>query len=151
MKHSALIAALVLCLSFSASVADEAPTITITEPAHGSWNFTATGNQPVAIAQAPGVALEFSWTATPGSGTVIVDYRYGWDLLDPDDPDDPGWSSWGSDLSAPPRAFAAGAHTFTAQARNDLGGVGRGTFQITIEDPLSTEPSSWGAIKALYR
>lgn len=151
MKRSLLIAALVVCLSFAASIADPPPTITVTETTHGSWNFTGTGDPPAAITHAAGVALEFSWTATPGGCLVITDYRYGWDLLDANDDNDPGWSAWGSAQSAPPQTFSVGTHTFTAQARSDCGEIGRGTIQIAIEDPLATQPTTWSRIKALYR
>jgi hypothetical protein len=150
MKYCMLLVTLVLCLFHSSALAD-APTITITEATHGSWNFTGTASPPVAIVHGQGVALEFSWSATPGSGTAIIDYRYGWDLLDPNDNSDPGWTGWGSAQFAPPLSFIAGVHAFTAEARDDLGQVGRGTLQITIEDPVGTEHTTWGAIKALYR
>jgi hypothetical protein len=146
-----LLVALVLCLFYTSAIAEGEPTLTISEPALGSWQFTGTANPPVGAATAPGTALEFSWLAAVGDCQAIADYRYGWDVIDVNDDNDPGWSSWGSILAAPPQTFWAGTHTFTAEVRDACGGKSRGTVQVTVEDPISTEASTWGAIKALYR
>ncbi len=72
--------------------------------------------------------LNFSWTATPGTGAgSIVSYRHGWDLVDVDDPNDPGWAVppgvGSANLYAVERAFADGIHTFTVRVEDNLGQV----------------------------
>jgi hypothetical protein len=145
-----IVCALAVCLTFLPALAAGSPTLTVTETSGGPWVFTGIGDVPGALTVSPGTPIVFSWSAVPGGGTVITDYRYGWDLVDPDDPND-SWSEWGSGQSAPSHSFSAGLHTFTVEARNDLGETARGTIQITIEIPLKTEVSTWGAIKAFYR
>jgi len=132
----------------------QAPTLTVNEASRGSWEFTGIGT-PVVLNETAGVTgavFDFSWSATPGGGTAITDYRYGWDLLDPNDDADPGWSAWGSTLSAPTRTFFTGTHVLTVEARNDLGEIARGTIQIAVsQGPVSTHAITWGVIKILYR
>jgi hypothetical protein len=150
MKLSAVTAALVACLLCNPAQATDDPTLTVTEAGGGMWVFTGIG-APGALTVTQGALITFSWSAVPGGGTVITDYRYGWDLLDPNDDEDPGWTSWGSAQTAPPTAFFIGVHTFTAEARNDLGQIARGTIVITLEPSVSVQTSTWGAIKALFR
>lgn len=132
----------------------QAPTLTITEATRGSWEFTGIGTPVVLneVADENGAVFDFSWSAVPGGGASITDYRYGWDLLDPNDDGDPGWSAWGGVLSAPARTFFAGTHVLTVEARNDLSEIARGTIQISVsQGPVSTQAVTWSVMKVLYR
>lgn len=76
------------------------------------------------------IAFEWEGDASQYAGRV-VEYRWGWDLDDPDDSDDPGWSGpWSQDTSSGPRLFEPGPHNFVVQCRDNSGAVTRGVYQI---------------------
>jgi len=145
---------LVLLMTLPVVAQAQAPTLTITEATYGPWIFVGLG-VPVPFdtpSDGSGATLTFAWSATPGGGTTITDYRYGWDLLDPNDGADPGWSAWGAAQAAPSQTFFAGTHTFVVEARNDLSVVTRGGLAVTVvPGPVPTTENTWGAIKALFR
>lgn len=76
--------------------------------------------------------LQFSWKgdAFDYAGRV-VDYRWGWDLVDPGDPNDPGWSGpWSDETSSNERASDAGPHNFVVQCRDNSGSISRAVIEI---------------------
>jgi hypothetical protein len=95
------------------------PDVTLTEPNLGTADFAEEyseieSNQPV----------NFSWTASAADyNGVIVSYRHGWDLLDPDDPHDLGWSVppglSSQNYFAAETAFYEGFHTFYLRVEDD--------------------------------
>jgi hypothetical protein len=123
----------------------------------GVFQFTGTADPAVALTAVRDAVnpatMSFSWNADPvAPATSIADYRYGWDLVDPNDDSDPGWTQWGPTWYIDPVSFYSGVHTFNVEARDNLGVVTRGSFIITIEvGPVSTEQTTWGAIKSMYR
>jgi len=151
-----LIAALWLLVAVVPAAFAQAPVLSVSCE-WGVYEFTGMADPAVALTAVRDAVnpatMSFSWHATPvAPATSIADYRYGWDLNDPNDDADPGWMPWGPTWYIDPVSFYSGVHTFTVEARDDLGVVTRGRFVITIEiGPVSTQLTTWGAIKSLYR
>ncbi|UCH83870.1 MAG: hypothetical protein JSW50_15760 [Candidatus Latescibacterota bacterium] len=131
----------------------ETPTLTLAEPNRGTWVFVGPDSPPVSLSEPvsdPAVPWEFEWSALPcGQNPGTLEYRYGWDIADPDD--DSQWTPWGSDLSAPSQTLMAGVHTFMVETRDQNGMVTRGTvFMEITSGPVSVEKTTWGGIKSKY-
>jgi len=132
----------------------ETPTLTLIEPNRGSWVYVGSGSPPVSLSEPasdPSVSWAFEWEALPcGQNPGTLEFRYGWDIVDPEDNDQ--WTPWGGDLFAPPRTLAAGVHTFMVEARDQQNGmVTRGTVIIEITTgPVSVEKTTWGKVKSRY-
>ena len=112
------------------------PVLTIREPRLGTYSFIGQ-SQSRSFEVVPLQPLELSWTADASSyAGVITDYRYGWDVADPEDPRDPGWAvNWGIESSntfSPPREFSAGAHQLLVMARDNSGSVVAATLFISV-------------------
>jgi hypothetical protein len=135
------------------AAAQNNPLLEVSEPGLGSWQFSA----PVSVALeydiADGALIRFSWTADAGSyGGTVAGYRYGWDLMDPDDPNDPGWATADlvPDLSATPRSYNSGLHTFHVRATDTDGGRTLAAFYLRVVPQVPLAKIPWGTLKALY-
>jgi len=111
------------------------PTLLVDEPFLGA--FRATGpNGLRAFDIAPGQPLEFSWIAAAESYSgIIQDYRFGWDIADPNNPNDDGWSMpWGDGVAwrRSNNIFHTGTHFFTVQCRDNSGTISRLGFILTV-------------------
>ncbi len=131
------------------------PVLTVTEPGLGTWQCEGPAMTPVVLAVAASTDLAFSWLGdASGYGGIILGYRYGWDLVDPDNPTDPGWATPGyvpGLLAAPTIAFAAGEHSLHIVVADMAGGLTRAWFQVQVSPPTAAENTSWGQLKAAFR
>jgi hypothetical protein len=131
----------------------EVPTLTVTESTRGSWMFVGPEGPPVSLSEPaadPPILWAFEWAAIScGQNAGDLEYRYGWDIVDPDD--DNQWSPWSGDLGAPPQTLLAGTHTFMVEVRSDTGAVTRGTVVIEITTgPVPVKKTTWGGVKSRY-
>ncbi len=119
------------------------PTLTVSEPSLGSFNFNGSGtlvNKEVPV----GAKLRFRWTATAEAyGGLIDGYSWGVDVpdLDREGPNS-GWSGWG--LLAgnfTPIAFdQPGVHVFYVRARDLNGTITLATIILEVIDfPLDKD------------
>jgi hypothetical protein len=74
----------------------------------------------------------FEWVAYPDDpGKTIDAFRYGFDIVDLNDPNE--WDvDWCECVSAPPRTFYFGTHTFHVEVRDNTGAVTRGSIRIDV-------------------
>ena len=108
------------------------PDLNVTEPELGSWEFEETA-PPVALRVWASAPLNFSWVADASTyGGTIQDYRYGWDIRNPENDDE--WDqSWCSTcLVTEPRNFSTGTHTLHIQARDNTGAITHAVFVLNI-------------------
>ena len=155
-KRALFAALLVLAASSLATANEDVPILTVSESSFGAtWVFDGPATPPVTLPVPHGQPLTFSWLGdASGYAGIILGYRAGWDITDPADELDPGWLQPGFDsalLSAPPRSFPAGMHTFHVLV-SDMGGRRTlATFLLDIQPEVSGDDRSWGEVKILYR
>jgi hypothetical protein len=99
------------------------PILTVTSAFTDPIVSTSILRPPTDMTVPAGAPLELCWSgdASRYCGT-IVEYRYSWDILDPDDDEqwDVGWTPY-ADATCVRRVFAAGTHTFTVEVRDNSG------------------------------
>jgi hypothetical protein len=148
-----LVLALVALLP-AAAVANN-PMLTVTESELGTWDFEGLAAVPVVLEVTADTNLNFSWLGdASGYGGVILGYRYGWDVVDPDDPVDPGWATSGyvADLLfAPPVSFSQGLHILYVEVVDAAGGLTRAWFYLDIGSVGASAAKSWGHVKSTFR
>ena len=83
-----------------------------------------------------GQPLNFSWSANAQSyGGIVEEFRYGFNVLDPNNEDDPGWSvPWGPAWRTASRetGFAEGTPNFVVQVRDNSGSISRFVYQFQV-------------------
>jgi len=137
MRNPFIYTLLILCVAAAAASAI-APTLTLTEDRRGSWEFMGTEEPPVVVDDLAGcpdvIPWVVSWQATAnGPGVSVTEFRYGWDITDPDDQYQ--WEiGWTEIYSAPPRSFFFGTHVLMVEARDDAGEITRGTIVVNIQN-----------------
>ncbi len=97
----------------------------------------ASVSTPLVIFDLPeGVPLQFKWSASADYyGGLVVGYRYGWDVVDPNNDED-----WEIDFTnfvgtyaySPPRTFFFGSHTFHVEVIDNSGLKTRVGFKVNI-------------------
>jgi len=113
------------------------PSLRIVEEATRAYeDFSAVG-QVTSIDVVGGHPLSFSWSADASAyNGVILGYRYGWDLADPDDATDPGWAiPWGDTAlshHSQTRTYPSGTHTLTVQALDISGAMMRAQVAVVF-------------------
>ncbi len=108
------------------------PTLNISEPFLGTFQFLGTNLNAEKRDIPPGVTLNFRWEATAESyGGEIVCYQYGWDVSDVNNPSD-----WDSECSPFIRACTAtwysGVHTLFVRVIDNAGTETLGQIEINI-------------------
>jgi hypothetical protein len=84
-------------------------------------------NNPLTIWDVPAsVPIEFEWSARGSTdGTIVVAYRYGWDVVDPDNPEhwEIDWTPFGDQtvVRSYPRTFFFGTHVFRVEVMDNAG------------------------------
>jgi hypothetical protein len=148
-----LIVVTVLVAGSHAGVSSAGPVLTVTGALIDDI-VTSTTTTPVTVVDvAAGTSLSFCWSAA-ATGSPVVGYRYGWDILDPND--DEAWpmpfTPFGQDIEcSPAMSFVAGSHIFYVEVIDNDGFKSRVPIQIHITAPVPTESTTWGRIKSLYR
>ena len=111
------------------------PLMSVNETNLGS--VTKSGvNNVVRVDLVAGQPLNFSWVADASSyGGVVQEYRYGWNVIDPNNEDDPNWSvPWAPSWRTASRltGFAEGTPNFVVQTRDNSGSVTRFVYQFQV-------------------
>ena len=111
------------------------PLLSVTEANLGSETKTGVNNI-IRRDLVAGQPLVFEWSATASSyGGIVQEYRYGFNVLDPNNEDDPGWSvPWGPTWRRAVRqtGFAEGTPNFVVQARDNSGAISRFVYQFQV-------------------
>jgi hypothetical protein len=107
------------------------PTLIVDETFLGQFSFAA-DSRPVMLAVAAGQPIRFRWRGDASAyGGVIVRYRYGLDIPDPDQ--EPGWVDCGECTELPVTLRLQDAmHTFHIETTDDLGTSVRAAFEIVV-------------------
>ncbi len=100
---------------------------------------------------AAGQELNFSWSGdATGYAGEITNFRYGWDVNDPDDPNDPNWAILPGNSAqhrrAPVQSFASGVHTFTVTVTDNSEQTTRQVITldvVPVPDPADQLPLLW--------
>lgn len=106
------------------------PELILVEPLLGTTVAVGTAQlEEYDVLDTQTLRFEFAGRAEDYGG-MVVDYRYGWDVSDPDDPNDAGWSVDWTEMpdgvvTVPTRGFSTGTHNFVAQIRDDSGSLTR--------------------------
>ena len=83
-----------------------------------------------------GQPLEFAWSADASSyGGVVEEFRYGFEVVDPNDEEDPNWAvPWGPGWrrAVRPTGYAQGSPNFVVQVRDNSGSISRVTYQFQV-------------------
>ncbi len=117
------------------------PVLVVREEVLGTQTFVG-GSNPVRMQIAGGQTVAFRWSADASHyGGTITDYRYGWDILNPDN--DQEWSPWSSSTEAPPRTFAAGTHRFLLQARDNTESRTGAIFELMVHAVTRNRDLLW--------
>jgi hypothetical protein len=112
------------------------PLLTVYEPNLGM--LQATGVNTVRQFEiAGGQNLNFSWIASAERYAGLVEnYRYGWDVSDPEDDLDPHWAVppgfTSQHLSSPEISFVSGVHRLIVQCRDNAGQITRLTVILNV-------------------
>ena len=133
-----------------AAWAADVPQLTVTEVELGTWDFLG-DPPPIQLDIQPGEPLDFSWVGDASAyGGSIQDYRYGYNIVDPDIDDnwDQNWCS--TCLSGPTRSFSSGVQLLRIEVRDVLGATTRSAIVLTVR-PVAVDDRTWSVIKRLYR
>jgi hypothetical protein len=112
-----------------------APVLTISERLLGVFNFIGDDGRPVQLDVAAGQRIEFRWLAdASGYGGEVADFRYGWNLRNPES--DAEWEAdWSPTLRvSTPRSFADGSHNFYLQCRDRAGVKTSVRMELTVHE-----------------
>jgi hypothetical protein len=95
----------------------------------GEWDFVGS-SATMQTAMVTGGAVSVSWDVMETShyGANPGEYRYGWNISDPDNDD--LWSEWGSVRLSPPQTLLEPIEEVRIQARDDIGQVTTAIIQF---------------------
>ncbi len=109
-----------------------APGLRVSESYLGSSRYLGMSGS-ADVLECPAGTFNFRWVGDASSyGSMVVAYRYGWDIADIDNPDE--WDvPWSPGLTyAPPTMIAAGVHTLFVEAIDDAATTTLGMVEINI-------------------
>ena len=119
------------------------PLLTVTEQFLGITTWLG-GFAAVSVQIAAGQPLNFCWTGDATRyGGEIQDYRYGWDIRNPENDDewDQNWCS--SCTCASPRAFSSGTHTLFIQVRDNAESITEAKFVLNVNQVTRSRGILW--------
>jgi hypothetical protein len=119
------------------------PLLTVREPFLGTSQFLG-GGRPVQIDIAAGQPLNFCWEGDAERyGGEIVDYRYGWDISNPEEDSewDQNWCS--SCVCATTRTFTSGTHTLFIQVRDNAETITEARFILQVNQVTRSRDLLW--------
>lgn len=150
-RQSVFFALVALAAAVPVAFAQSSPVLTVTSNVSGTSTFEGLNNPPLEITVIAGREIVLSWLGDASAyGGTIDAYRFGWDILDLNDPEQWEIEFTPNVLSAVPRTFFFGTHTFHVDVRDTDGNVTRGSFHYVTVQPTPVEERTWGGIKAVY-
>lgn len=120
------------------------PVLFVKEATIGVIRFLSNTRTPYVMNLPAGQPLEFSWWASPASvAEPVLDFRYGWDIVDPGDSEFWPVKPDPSNTSAPRISWSFGQHLLRIEARDVAGGLTVAQFQVNIVPFTMERPLLW--------